>query len=122
MRAEDCDKLAESLSQLLAGELSPGAAAMVEGHLASCEPCARRRAALERTATLLRGAFAPGPSELEWARLEATARRSSRVRIPLLAVAAVLLTLLLPATLYATLKPYHGGASFDATSDVDVDL
>ena len=49
-----CDEIQELLSDLLDDELTAGAKAGVEGHLATCEGCARAYKKLRRTVGFVR--------------------------------------------------------------------
>ena len=59
-----CDEIQELLSDLLDDELTEGARAGVESHLAACERCAASYKKLRRTVRFVRansaGNFAPG--------------------------------------------------------------
>ena len=110
----ECVRIEERLLLLLAGELSPDAVASVENHVASCSDCQRKRASLEGTNELLRRAWVPAPTADEWKALVDKARAAPRIvelpsllRKRSLGLAAALLALLVPATLYVLLEPYR---------------
>ena len=93
----DCARYLEDLALLLSDEIEPGRRASLERHLATCDSCARERAAIAGAFDDLRAAEVPDPGPVYWSGFEArfrtrllARRAAARRRMALTAAAAVL--------------------------------
>jgi anti-sigma factor RsiW len=112
----DCQSFQENFGLLRSGELSADAAKRLEIHVASCDDCRAARTRDEALDAKL-GAFlapvaVPSRDEIQLMalRARATVRRDHKIR-RLMAVAAVLVTLLIPAAAYFTFPPAQGATT-----------